>query len=111
MATVALADDHANACTEADNPTSFATCQLLRDQCASIISGCDILSGTLKDTCISTIASTFDTFANGFDLSGVTDCDCAAFTCDENFSDSGSGSGAVGLVASLGMVLMMKIFA
>merc|ERR1711997_185391 len=92
---VTFADDHANACTEADNPTSFAICQTLRTYCATTIAACN------GD----------NTYAATFSLAGVSDCDCAEFTCDENFSDaSGSNNGAVGVVASLGLVLMMKIF-
>jgi len=105
FSTVTFADDHANACTEADNPTSFAICQTLRTYCATTIAAC---SG--ESTCLSLVGTVFDTYLAAFDLTGVTDCDCAEFTCDADFTD-GSNSGAFGLVASLGLVAMMKLFA
>merc|ERR1712046_472763 len=101
FSTVTFADDHANACTEADNPTSFAICQTLRTYCSTTIAAC---GG--ESTCLSLVGTVFD-------LTGVSDCDCTAFTCDENFSDDSgsSNNGAVGLVASLGLTSVMKLFA
>merc|ERR1712031_1599 len=106
FSTFISADDHANACTEADNPSSFALCQTLRTYCATTIAACDGNS-----LCLATVTTVYETYAATFSLADVTDCDCAAFTCDENFSDdSGSNNGAFGLAASLGMVLIMRVF-
>merc|ERR1712156_655776 len=107
FSTVTFADDHANACTEADNPTSFAICQTLRTYCATTVAACNG-----ESVCLSLVGTVFDTYLAAFDLTGVTDCDCAEFTCDADFTDdSGSNSGSFGLVASLGLVAMMKLFA
>ena len=107
FSTVIFADDHANACTEADNPTSFLLCQTLRNYCASTVAACDGNS-----VCLSAVGTSYEIYAAAFDFSGITDCDCAEFTCDADFTDdSGSNSGAVGLVASFGLAIMMKLFA
>merc|ERR1719163_2265386 len=92
-------------CTESDNPTEYAVCQTLETYCATTIAACNG-----DNTCLSLVTTVYDTYAATFSLAGVTGCDCAEFTCDENFSDdNGSNSGAVEVVASLGMVLLMKI--
>merc|ERR1712173_421503 len=110
FSTVTFADDHANACTEADNPTEYAICQTLETYCATTIAAC---SG--ESTCLSLVSTVYDTYAATFSLAGVTDCECASFTCDENFTQSGSddsdNSGAGSLMVSAGFVGLMKIFA
>merc|ERR1712027_19737 len=40
------------------------------------------------DVCLSTLPTTFDHLISGFDFSGVRDCTCKEFTCDENFNNN-----------------------
>ena len=97
-------------CTEADNAAQYAICQTLETQCSTIITACNGDS-----TCLETVTTTYTAFENLFDFSGVTGCECAAFTCDENFVQSGTddddNSGAGSLIVSAGLIGLMKLFA
>ena len=95
-------------CTESDNPTQYTICQALETQCSTIISACNGNS-----ICLSTVESSYDLFKSAYDLTGVTGCTCAEFTCDENFTsgENGDSSGVGSLIASAGLVGLMRIFA
>merc|ERR1712173_56292 len=104
LAMTGFADD----CTESD--AGYTLCQSLETQCSTIIAACNG-----ESTCLGLVGSVYATYLETFDLSGLTGCTCAEFTCDENFTASGNddsdNSGAGSLIVSAGLIGLMKIFA
>merc|ERR1711957_490118 len=93
-------------CTEADNLSEYTICQSLETTCTGYVAIC---SGV--NSCLDAIADSYTVFFDAFDFTGVTTCACTEFTCSSTGVDYGNGeSSTASLVASLGLVGLMKLF-
>ena len=93
-------------CTEADNLVEYTTCQSLEAYCTTTVDACNGV-----DSCLDLVAGLYTAFELASSFSGVSTCACTEFTCEKTgvvYADGTSSTS--GLVASLGLVGLMKLF-
>merc|ERR1712127_1022491 len=93
-------------CTEADHSSEYTICQSLETSCTGFVAAC---SG-LGDVCLETVAATYTAYLEIFDFTGVTTCACTDFTCSSTGVVYTEPSSTASLVASLGLIGLMKLF-
>ena len=105
-ATTTTTTDALALCTEADNQAEYTICQSLETYCTETVDACNGV-----DFCLDAVVGLYNAYELAFDFSGVSTCACTEFTCERTgvvYTDAESSSS--GLVASLGLVGLMKLF-
>ena len=92
-------------CNEADNLAEYTICQSLEDTCTETVENCSGLN-----SCLDLVADVYAAYLLVFDFSGVSTCACTGFTCERTGVVYDVESSTSGLVASLGLVGLMKLF-